>query len=73
MNNEQLTVGADIIRPPIYHRTLSLFVGRPALDLVGGGVHDAPFQRAAPQGDFLALCAHSVDKRQPLQVLLRLT
>ena len=32
---------------------------------------DAPFQRAVPQGDFLALRAHSVDKRQPLQVLGR--
>ena len=40
--------------PPLqYHMQLSL-------DLVGGGVYDAPFQRA-------------VDKRQPLQVLLRLT
>ena len=53
---------------------------------VGGGVHDAPLQRAVPQGrdspqrgemspqgdregggHFLALRAHSVDKRQPLQ------
>ena len=42
---------------------------RPSLELVGGGVHDAPLHRAVPQGDFLALCAHSVDKRQPLQGL----
>ena len=42
---------------------------RPSLELVGGGVHDAPLHRAVPQGDFLALCAHSVDKRRPLQGL----
>ena len=36
-------------------------------EFVGGGVYDAPLQRAVPQGDFLALRAHRVDKRQPLR------
>ena len=79
-------------------RMLTAGCGHPALQQnrgrfanhVGGGVYDAPFQRAVPQGrdspqrgemspqgdreeggHFLALCAHSVDKRQPLQVLPR--